>query len=385
MIQDKLGVYRVGDLKFYSKLEAIEMHVKTGIHPHWDFNEDVYSSYDWTIEPPDDILELYRKRAEQLRSQYDYIILMYSGGSDSHTVLDTFLKNNIKLDEIASQLEYNITGKKDSYPNAEIFRVAFPVIKECKEKYPWFKDVNHRALDSSDFIIDYFSDKKTRLDWIYKANMFLTLNHVARNEQLLKLVPEWAKLIDQGKKVCILWGADKPRMSHEDGKFIFNFMDFHSQGSVDSIAGKASYTDEFFYWTPDMPEISIKQAHMIKNYLNSRADVTTLPFVSTHKSGLVYKVVDGVKYWLSVDGVNTIIYPNWDINTFSVGKPPSIILSPRDYWVLELEDSNPVKTNWINGVQKYSEIIPDYWKNDPNDFIGGGIMHSVSKNYFLES
>ena len=42
--QDKLGVYRVGDFKFYSKLEAIEMHAKTGIHPHWDFNEAVFSS-----------------------------------------------------------------------------------------------------------------------------------------------------------------------------------------------------------------------------------------------------------------------------------------------------------------------------------------------------
>ena len=74
--QDKLGVYRVGDLKFYSKLEAIEMHTKTGIHPHWDFNEAVFSSYDWTVEPKEDLLELYKQRAEQLRNQYDYIILI---------------------------------------------------------------------------------------------------------------------------------------------------------------------------------------------------------------------------------------------------------------------------------------------------------------------
>jgi hypothetical protein len=35
-------VYRLGDLKFYSKLEAIEMHAKTGVHLHWDFNEAAF-------------------------------------------------------------------------------------------------------------------------------------------------------------------------------------------------------------------------------------------------------------------------------------------------------------------------------------------------------
>jgi hypothetical protein len=81
--QDKLGVYRVGDLKFYSKLQAIEMSTKTGIHLHWDFNEAVFDSYDWTVEPKDSLVELYRQRAQQLRNKYDYIILAYSGGADS--------------------------------------------------------------------------------------------------------------------------------------------------------------------------------------------------------------------------------------------------------------------------------------------------------------
>ena len=88
---DRLGCYRVGDLKFYSKLEAIEMHTRTGIHPHWDFNEAVFSSYDWTVEPEENILELYRQRAQQLRDKYDYIILIYSGGADSETILQSFI------------------------------------------------------------------------------------------------------------------------------------------------------------------------------------------------------------------------------------------------------------------------------------------------------
>ena len=130
---DKLGCYRVGDLKFYSKLQAIEMHTKTGIHPHWDFNEAVFDSYDWTVEPTEPLTEIYRARAQQLRDQYDYIVLMYSGGADSHNVLMSFLNNDIKLDEVASMSNQQATGDKNSWMNTEIFNVAIPTVEYLKK------------------------------------------------------------------------------------------------------------------------------------------------------------------------------------------------------------------------------------------------------------
>ena len=96
------------------------MHAKTGIHPHWDFNESVFSSYDWTVEPNESIADLYRQRAQQLRDKYDYIVLMFSGGADSTTVLRSFLDNDIKLDEAVSYMSYDATGNKDHFFNAEI-------------------------------------------------------------------------------------------------------------------------------------------------------------------------------------------------------------------------------------------------------------------------
>ena len=54
----KLGYYRVGDFKTHSKLEAIQLHQQTGIHPEWDFNQLAFSSVNWKVEPYEDILEL---------------------------------------------------------------------------------------------------------------------------------------------------------------------------------------------------------------------------------------------------------------------------------------------------------------------------------------
>ena len=133
--QDKLGVYRVGDLAFYSKIEAIEMHAKTGIHPHWDFNEAVFSSYNFTVEPTDSLQELYRQRAQQLRDHYDYIILMYSGGADSTNVLNSFIKNDILIDEVASYVNFEATGTKENFLNAEVFRVSISMDQVSSNRF----------------------------------------------------------------------------------------------------------------------------------------------------------------------------------------------------------------------------------------------------------
>ena len=376
---DKLGVYRVGDLKFYSKLEAIEMHTRTGTHPHWDFNEAVYSSYDWTQEPTENILELYQQRAVQLREKYDHIVLMYSGGADSTTMLESFVNNGINVDEVASYINYDATGDKDNYLNAEIFRVSVNKIDQLKQKYPWLK---YRLIDLTELTLDLFGQNQTRFDWIYSMNMFFNPNAAARDQLALK-IKEWADIIHSGKRFCIVWAHDKPRIHHENGRWMFRFIDLIDNGpTVKSISGQNPYTDELFYWSPDMPEIVIKQCHLIKNYLSSEL-VKTLPFVSTEKSDLAYRTIDGVKYWLSNHGVHRLIYPDWDINTFSNGKPNSIIFSDRDFWFYNIENQNHIKKNWAVGLDKLWKMLPDYWKNTPND-INNGLKACWSRDYYLD-
>ena len=243
---DKLGVYRVGDLRFYSKLEAIEYMQKTGIHLHWDFNEVVFSSYDWTIEPKENILELYRQRAQQLRDTYDYIIVMYSGGADSQTVVESFVDNDIKLDEVASYSNYQASGNKQDYMNAEIYNVAIPNSEKLTNRYPWIK---HRVIDLSELTMEKFSLPNTKFDWIYEVNMYLSTNALTRESLGLK-IKEWADIINSGKRLCIVWGKDKPRIHFANGKFFMRFIYFIDAATVKSIAGQLPYTDEFFIGRP---------------------------------------------------------------------------------------------------------------------------------------
>ena len=104
MNADRLGFYLVGWKKFYNKTLALLESKKTGYEVEWVFNNDVYSKIDWSIPIEESLMEIYRRRAQQLRDQYDYLILYFSGGADSGNVLHAFLENGIFIDEIVMQL-----------------------------------------------------------------------------------------------------------------------------------------------------------------------------------------------------------------------------------------------------------------------------------------
>lgn len=379
MYRDKLGVYRVGHLNFYSKLEAIEMHTKTGIHPHWDFNEAVFDCYDWTQEPAASLPELYRQRAQQLRDAYDYLILMYSGGADSTNMLDAFLLNNIKIDELASFHNFTATGDRDSYLNCEIWRVVLPRIQRLEQTHPWIK---HRMIDMTALTLDYFSQRDSKFDWIYQMNFAFSPSNVSRESLALK-IPEWRRLIDQGKKVGVVWGCDKPRIKHhDDNSFSLHFIDLiDSSVTRNSMQGLLPYNDELFYWTPDLPQIVIKQAHTVKKFLQS-VDPETSPWMTLEPNGLANLRHARGTYWLTTHGLHRLIYPHWDIDTFSAGKVRSVVFTPRDTWFFNMTNIEHIKRNWRMGLDKWWQMLPEHWRNTPGD-ISKNIKCCVSKNYVL--
>ena len=64
------------------------------------YYDDILSKVPWKIEPTETLETLYKLRAQEIRDTYDYVILCFSGGSDSLNVLETFYYNNIHIDEI---------------------------------------------------------------------------------------------------------------------------------------------------------------------------------------------------------------------------------------------------------------------------------------------
>lgn len=377
---DQFGFYCVGKDKYYSKIEAIEAHARTGIHLHWDFNESVFSQFDWTKEPVESLSELYRRRAQQLRDKYDYLVLWYSSGADSEAVLQAFTDNDIKLDEVASFVNYEGNGDKNDYAhNGEIFHIAVDRIKKHQETYP---DMKHRVIDVCQPAIDRFSTVDKIHDWKYTINLSWS-PHGSVRSNLIYTVKEWKDMISSGKRVGFIWGVDKPRLYQQDGKYCVRFIDSLDMAVTPQWQNHGGIGEfrELFFWTPDMPEIVIKQGHIVKNYLKSTTPSSQ--HLRIEPTWLGYVVHNDITYWLTSVGLSNLIYPGFEYNALNMYKPSSIIWTDRDNWFFKMSKTNESKRIWEAAVSDLWNNLPEYWRNDPSD-IRKAVKGCFSKPYFLE-
>lgn len=411
--KDQFGFYLVGDFKTYSKVEAMELSKASGQPIHWHFNDEIFSMFNWKIEPAETLLELYARRARQIREKYDYIVLFYSGGADSFNMTSAFLNNNLYIDEIAQFCNYQGDGTWNSYFNEEVKRVAIPMTEKILERTPTTK---HRLIDLSEHIFTLF-DVENKMDFIYKSNFVFTPNQLART-YLRERIKDYQDIINSGKKLCFVWGTEKPGIEVVDGKFCIRFRDQfdNAVGVRTQQLNRAWEHDEFFYWSADFPDAVCKQGHLLMKYLKNvpEQDYGTRWVIEEivpedeklrlSQPGVKFAVdgrdpnrgyhfelhKNGKRYHLTPDGLHRIIYPTWDPNTFTNGKVSSLIFSPRDTWWRK-DITQPHQRSFVNGMVK---LIKDHYgtwmvckplaPGESFDFSTSKIKAIKSPPYFLE-
>lgn len=376
--QDKFGYYQIDQFKTYSRFEAIEKTATSDSRLHWNFNDEIYGSYDWSQEPTESLSELYRQRAQQLRNQYDYLVLWFSGGADSTNVLNSFIENNIKLDEVASYVNYE--ADKDTYGwlNAEVYHVASAVANTAKLRQPWLL---HTVVDQAKLTMEYFKHKSATFDWIYYVNTHVNPNACARRD--IKLyVAHWKKMFDAGKKIGFIYGCDKPKLIKQDNKYYFRFHDI-IDGSVNAetqMLNRPYEFNELFYWTPDLPKITIKQGHVVKNYLKGTTDPACFSDTNQHFHSFDFEHNGNLQY-LTKSALHTLIYPAWTPVLYQF-KAPNLRFSPRDSWFFKLPDSDSAKHAWKTGLKHRWQLTKNIAQTNPH-YIKHVYGSMLGNNYFL--
>jgi len=333
MTPDKFGFYQVGNRKTFSKFEALEWSKQSNVEVSWIFNDEAFSRFDWFTEPDIDLWELYKQRARQIRDKYDYCVLWYSGGSDSHNILMSWLDAGCKVDEIAVTWNYGLTGNLQNHQNAEIVNVVLPDVKKLKNSGYDFK---FRLIEIPDVALKFFENTKNNHEYFFNYNIQLS----SIGKQLIRdEVDDYKKLIDGGKKVCFVWGKDKPYVYNQNNKFYCTFAD-----TIDDVVGPYSqqrrsqgWYDELFYWTSDMPSLPIKMAHVVKNYLKFAEDKSNFmnqPYLLNDSN-----YSPSLNMFLKAEKIKELLYPKWSNNIFCNGKSPRRILGLRDEWISKLDIS----------------------------------------------
>ena len=267
---DRYGYYQIGDFKTYSLHEMMDRYKEDPQPYRWHYNNEFFSQYDWTQEPTESLDELYKQRALELREQYDYIILYYSGGHDSTNMLHAFLDNGIYPDEL---MVYYSRHDTVSHQYKELKGFTWNKIESLKKKYPKLKI---RTFDYSDLICDWsklIANHNLNIDPLYLFGTRVSVNRLIL-DTLCEQIDDWKKILKDGKTLCSLHGFDIPRLKYNFKKnyLMHTFLADDVGGLVTPFRQMINIrnrdTLELFYWAPTeiCTKIMIKQCHLSNNF-----------------------------------------------------------------------------------------------------------------------
>jgi len=349
----KLGYYTVGSERFYSKPEAYIYATQVDKTPTWHFNEIEFAKVAWDQEPEADLQALYRLRAQQLRDRYDWIRVEASGGGDSTTAIFSFLLNGIHLDEVIfrypARVDKDVTNDpfntKPTNTLSERQFAAEPLLKWIKTNYPavtvTIQDYSENLLNDN-----YMQDESwvfTTRDW-FQPGHGIKHNNFGTNEH--------RALADSGKKICALYGIDKPKLTIIDNKWYLYFTDLQANHPNPVTGDYTNITAELFYWTPDLPELLVKQAHLIRRWFE-------MPENYHLKHLALWPNHDPAKRTSYEHIVKGIIYPDYDQETWQTSKPTNSFYNEMDYWFHTNLKGSKLYETWEAGLKYIVDKIND--------------------------
>lgn len=336
--------YVVCGQHYKNKLAAYHAALPQGYWPHWNFYESVFEKFDWKQEPWEDLSQLYRDRAQDIRNRYDNVIVWLSGGADSDNVVRSFLTYNIHIDEIWHRNTHRHHNRSDAGVDQENhcseLKLAFePRIKEYLQQYSNMKARLH-TFDVMDIAIPYWEQGQRNP---YEISTYTALLPVKEHKEMC------ATHGHQGS-VCHIYGIDKPIVLLDGGQWTLEFQD--SMVNAHNVDAKTSdYQEEFFYWHPNSLKILAKQAHVIRRWFLRHPHLLWVVKERSQRAKIIYNEV-----------VKNIIYPWWNNQNWQPNKYDSEIDWPEIFWFYQ-NPTNVAVQNWRNTALALKAEILDIYNN----------------------
>lgn len=366
---EKLGYWLVnGSQKFSNKNQALEQCTKLNTKDiRYCLEEDRFGRIDWSKEPEIALTELYRLRAQQIRDSYDYVVLTYSGGSDSTNILHSFFSNGIMPDEVIS---FMLEGK-DFSNDKTTFNKEITFNQQAIKDHVLANGVGYSTVDVSKFYHSIFDQD----DWCFRSGInraYITARAHAAG------IDRFRKIRDRGKRACIVYGLEKPAVSvDKKNNFYAYLLDIPMQQYVTAEMHEDHYNgliQERFYITGDMPELTIKQSHIVANYFQKT-------FQTQSKDKLKIGLDFDFKNYKEI--VMDLLYGHCfdQKKCFTIGKSSYKITGLRDDWLMSLSDNDHRKSSVIQGWLQLEKNIDKSFFNYQDwryDTVG-----CITKPYFL--
>ena len=368
--------YLCNGVTFQSKIQACIYSQTTKKPLEWIFGlDEVYSKYPWDVEPTESLDELYDRRARELREQYDYLILSYSGGADSHNVLMSFYRQGLIIDEVLtnhltkateSTTILNPTDVRAENYNAEHQLNVVDKLKWIKDHMPKTKITE---IDMSDTILHALDGKDE--SWVTSRKEFLSVG--ALNRVNYFYLSEVKKKFDKGKTVALILGMEKPRTFIQNGDLILAFSDtaLCSSSPDEFNLDYSNVNIEPFYWAASTAPLICKQVHTIKRFIETSPGKKYFWEVG---SGYSFDIARSLhERWL-----RPLLYSTWNNTWYQANKSRTTWNSEFDKWWRDLVRGTNQEVLWNKGLAYVDTHAGDYVIYRDNKPDG---LKTFSKNY----
>lgn len=383
MINKKLGYYLVNGIEFDSKIKALTYSTQTNSYPQWVFNDKEYQSYDWSKEPELSLDALYDQRVRDLREKYDYLILSYSGGADSHNILSSFIRQGIHLDEIVvntmergNKKSTTISTNNVAATNAaaEHDLQTVPRLKEAAKLIP---NTKITICDLTDYLFEYLEDKGDE-SWVFDKREGLNPAGMTRFNYLH--FSDIRKQFDKDKSFGIIMGIEKPRCYILKNKLFVSYADRAT--NITTVAEHfkeyPNSTVEFFYWSPDALDIQCKQIHTIKKWLEAFPEYQYLwdaeKELSSDKAFITIRLHHERL-------LRPILYTTWDNQWYQADKALNDWYSEFDQWFFDDHYNSKAGHIWKAGIDYVINSLGEFIREGEDGKIDGLIP--FSKRYLI--
>lgn len=380
-MDEKLGYYTVDNQKFESKIQALIYATKFKKPVRWVFNNRVFDYHNWKLEPAEDLDTLYRRRARELREKYDYLVLCYSGGSDSNNILEAFIQEGLVIDEIVTNFIVDatkpITNQNLQSTKAENHNAEWDLLTSRRMQYIYdnMKGVKISNFDMSRPILEHFKSHQDG-SWILKckewANPMSTARYNIIHDTALR------KKFDATKSVGVILGVDKPQLTIRDKKLYLYFSD--TTANITPMTGHIKTYDnstvEFFYWSPDSANILCKQAHIMLKYLRQFEHHQRLwDWTTNLKTSPLYNKARTLRESI----LRTVIYTTWNQQWFQAEKGTIGWTNVNDRWFFDYFKGTAEYQAWQNGIDyMLQNISSDFMVLEDQKFVP-----MFSPNYYI--
>lgn len=264
--------YEVAGQRTFNKPEAIMWAQGKMEDIQFFYLDDVWDQVNWQQKPTQTLEHVVDARVRQIRSQFDHVYLSYSGGYDSQSILDAFIRTGARLDGVKIRL------KRFCQTDENI--VAVEQAKKIKASLMPHLDIKIVWLEVEPFVDFYL---KNQDDWITRLGWFeqhFTKSSMQFNQMYNR---DYQTVLDQ-QSYCLLFGSEKPRLWIENGAWYSSMIDLATEWLLNS-------TVEPFWTSRNMPELHVGQTWGMLDWIESQPFIdvqqvhTFLHQVQQHKAG----------------------------------------------------------------------------------------------------